>query len=123
MIALGQFEDDAVLDRAAERVDRNVGAVRGVEEVGETGVADGDQIKALVLAEEAFGDAEGLFLADENADVRLESHFGESDSEAAGGDGVEGRDAGGDDGAAEDGKKGSKGKRGGGGEREGGRRR
>ena len=59
-IAVGQFEYDAVLDRPAERIDRHVGAVRSVEEVGEAGVADGDEIEALILAEKAFGNTEGL---------------------------------------------------------------
>src|SRR3546814_5926226 len=65
-------------------------------------VADGEQIKALVLAEEAFGDAEGLFLADEHADVRLERHFGESDRDAAVGDVVACRDPAGADRAADE---------------------
>src|SRR3546814_1442014 len=65
-------------------------------------VADGEQIKALVLAEEAFGDAEGLFLADEHADVRLERYFGESDRDAAVGDVVACRDPAGADRAADE---------------------
>src|SRR3546814_4239890 len=81
MVAARQFEDDAVLDRAADGIDRHVGAARGVEEIGEAGVADGDQIKPLILAEEAFGDAERLFFADEHADTRFERHFGERSEE------------------------------------------
>ena len=41
MIAVGQLEHDAILDRAPERIDGHVGAIRGVEEVGKAGVADG----------------------------------------------------------------------------------
>src|SRR3546814_2533465 len=74
MVAARQFEDDAVLDRAADRIDRHVGAARGVEEVGEAGVADGDQIQPLILAEKALGDAEGLFFA------RSEEHTSELQS-------------------------------------------
>src|SRR3546814_18106291 len=41
MVAARQFADDAVLDRAAAGIYQPVGAARGVEEIGEAGVADG----------------------------------------------------------------------------------
>src|SRR3546814_20220455 len=64
--------------------------------------SDGDQIKPLIPAEEAFGNAERLFFADEHADTRFERHFGERYRHAAVGHVVAGGDPAGIDRAADE---------------------